>query len=80
MRNKTLTLIPVLAFAFSTVAIAQTAIDTDGDGMFSMVELTATYPDMTEETFTVIDTDADGSVSEVEMAAAVAAGTLPAMQ
>ena len=80
MRNKTLTLIPALAFAFSTAAIAQTGIDTDGDGMFSMVELNATYPDMTEETFTAIDTDADGSVSEAELAAAVAAGTLPAMQ
>ena len=55
-----------------------TAVDTDGDGMASMAEVQAVYPDVTEETFTTIDTNADTMLDDAEMQAAMDAGTLPA--
>lgn len=63
--------------AFAATANAQTEVtDTDGDGMYSIEELTAAYPDMTAELFASIDANADGSVDADELAAAREAGTL----
>lgn len=65
--------------AFMTVpALAEDApIDTDGDGLVSLVELQAAFPEATEEAFTIADTDADGMLSPDELLAAQEAGTLP---
>ncbi len=64
-------------FGFSAMAQeADPAIDTDGDGMYSMEELQAVHTDLTEETFTSIDTNADGSVDPEEYQAAQEAGTI----
>ena len=69
--NKTL-----IAF-LAAMTVAGTAFaevqDSDGDGVFSMDEMVAAYPDLTEETFGQIDTDADGAISAEELAAAIAA-------
>ena len=60
-------------------ANAQTAIaDTDGNGVYSMEELVAAFPDLTEENFKAADTNADGSIDMEELAAAVEAGHIPA--
>jgi D-alanyl-D-alanine carboxypeptidase len=67
-----------LAF-LSAAAWAQestTLPDANGDGVWSMEELTASVPDLTAETFTAIDTNADGSIDQAELDAAVAAGTI----
>ncbi|MBK5933101.1 EF hand domain-containing protein [Rhodovulum imhoffii] len=58
-------------------AVAQVE-DVDGDGVYSLDEILAVYPDLTEETFAEIDTNADGVVDADEMAAAVEAGLLGA--
>ncbi|MDV7145515.1 EF-hand domain-containing protein [Tropicimonas sp. TH_r6] len=50
--------------------------DTDGDGVFSMDELKAAYPDLTEDTFSVVDTNADGVIDAEELAVAIGAGVL----
>jgi len=72
-----------LAFATALLAapaIAQVAAsdiaDVDGNGLWSMEELQAAYPDLTEETFAQIDTSGDGQVDMAEYDAAVAAGLL----
>ena len=52
--------------------------DADGNGTFSMEEIQAAYPDLTEETFLQIDTSADGEVDTTEWEAAVGAGLLTA--
>lgn len=65
--------------AFGSSALAQDAdpaIDTDGDGTYSMEELQAAHADLTEETFNEIDTNADGSVDPAEYQAALDAGTI----
>lgn len=71
----------VLALAtlgFTGPALAQdmTVEDANGDGVYSMEELQAAYPDLTEDQFKLIDANADGSVDADELAAAQEAGTL----
>ncbi|AZQ67563.1 EF-hand domain-containing protein [Silicimonas algicola] len=62
----------------ATAATAADVTDTDGDGMYSMEEIQAAYPDLTEEVFATIDANADGMVDADELAAAETAGTLVA--
>ena len=59
------------------VAWAQTMVeDMDGDGMYSMEELQAVYPELTEVVMAQIDVNEDGSVDEDELEAAIANGLL----
>ena len=70
--------IATLAAVIALPAMAQdmATMDTDADGMLSMEEMTASMPDMTEETFTSVDTNADGMLDEAEYQAGVDAGTI----
>ncbi|MBZ0124124.1 MAG: EF-hand domain-containing protein [Roseovarius sp.] len=68
-----------LAAAMAATAVqasAATVEDADGNGSYSMDELMAAYPDMTDETFAAVDADGSGDVSEDELAAAVDTGVL----
>lgn len=58
-------------------APALLAQDADGDGLVTMEELTAAYPDVTEEAFTEADTNGDGALNAEELAAAREAGLIP---
>ncbi len=69
-------ILAVAALGFAGAAIAQDVADTDGDGVYSMEELMAAYPDLTDEVFVLIDANADGAVDADELAAAQEAGTL----
>ncbi|MGB3278498.1 MAG: EF-hand domain-containing protein [Pseudorhodobacter sp.] len=78
MKNFVLALGAISAFAVAQ-ANAQTVItDTDGNGVYSMEELVAAYPELTEENFKAADTNADGAVDADELAAAIEAGHIPA--
>jgi hypothetical protein len=50
--------------------------DTDGSGAWSLTELQALWPDMSEEVFASLDTGVDGAVDMAELTAALEAGTL----
>lgn len=52
--------------------------DTNADGAYSMEEVVAAYPAVTEEIFKAADTDANGSLSADELKAAVDAGSFAA--
>ena len=65
----------VVALLAAGSAFAQVS-DADGDGVFSLAEIQAAYPDVTEDAFAAIDTDGDGAVSVDELAAAEEAGVL----
>ena len=52
--------------------------DTDGDGVYSMDEMKAAYPDLTDEVFSEVDANEDGVIDAEELAAAEAAGLLTA--
>jgi hypothetical protein len=68
-----------LLAAFAVPAMAQdAAIDIDGDGMYSIAELQAVMPEMTEEEFVILDVTGDGLLDADEIAVAVEAGLLPA--
>jgi hypothetical protein len=64
------------ALVAAAPALAQMT-DADGDGMYTLEDLLAAYPDLGSETFDEIDTDGDGMLSEAEVAAAQEGGLLP---
>ena len=72
--------IAITALCLPAFAMGQgaTEMDANGDGMLSMAELQAVYPDMTADQFATVDTNADGSLDATEVAAATDAGLLPA--
>lgn len=77
---KTLALTLSAAALAATGAMAQDAggvQDENEDGIYSMEELTAAYPELTEEQYDAIDADGDESVTVGEFADAVEAGLLP---
>ena len=55
-----------------------TELDANGDGLLSVAEVQAIYPDITAEQFSVMDTNADGALEEAEVQAATEAGLMPA--
>ena len=60
-----------------TTALAQTMPeDTDGDGVYSMDEMKAAFPDVTDEVLVQIDLNEDGSIDIEELAVAQTAGLL----
>ena len=61
----------------ATPLLAETMVeDTDSSGSYSMEELTASYPELTEALFMEMDVDASGEVSPEELTAAVDAGLI----
>ncbi|WP_343116956.1 EF-hand domain-containing protein [Ostreiculturibacter nitratireducens] len=76
MKKLVLTLGAILTVAAAQANAETVVTDTDGNGVYSMEELVAAYPDLTEETFAAIDANADGSVDADELQAAVEAGTI----
>jgi Ca2+-binding EF-hand superfamily protein len=69
-------LVAIAALGFAGAAVAQDVADTDGDGVYSMEELMAAYPAITDEVFAMVDANGDGAVDADELAAAQEAGTL----
>ncbi len=58
-------------------AQAQTTVsDTDGNGVFSIEELTAAYPDMDAGLFGQIDVDGSGAIDADELQAAREGGLI----
>ncbi|CAN0598169.1 unnamed protein product [Ectocarpus sp. 12 AP-2014] len=77
MKKMKLMLAALIAMGAASAAVAQTMVeDTDGDGMYSMAELVAVYPALTEERYLEVDANADGLVDAEELAAAQEAGLL----
>ncbi len=79
--TRTMTLIAPIALltALAVPAFAQdAAIDINGDGMYSLPELQAVMPEMTDDDFVVLDTSGDGVLDADEIAVGVSAGMLPA--
>lgn len=66
------------AAAEEAAPAAPEVVDTDANGTFSLVEVQAAYPNVTEEGFKAVDTDASGELSAEELAAAVEAGAFAA--
>jgi hypothetical protein len=69
----------ILPLGLAGAAFAQTlptVEDTDANGVWSLAELQAVWPELTEDGFGAVDTNADGGVDPVELQAALDAGVL----
>jgi len=54
-------------------------LDANGDGMLSVSEVQAAYPDISAETFSEVDTNGDGALDDSELIAGQEQGLLPDM-
>jgi hypothetical protein len=52
-------------------------LDANGDGLLSVSEVQAVYPDVTAEQFSAMDLNADGALDDTEIVAAQEAGVMP---
>jgi hypothetical protein len=68
MKNSYLLAGALALLASQAVAAPQ---DTDGDGSYSMEEMIAAYPDLTEEQFADIDSNEDGVIDPAELEEAI---------
>ena len=76
--NKLVLALSAVAALAAVQANAQTVVtDTDGNGTYSIEELTAAYPDMNNAAFMAMDVNGDGAIDADELQAAIEAGTLP---
>ena len=75
MKTNVLFLAAVMAVS-AVQASAATVEDADGNGSYSMEEIAAAYPSLTDEAFADIDADQSGEVSAEELAAAIEGGVL----
>jgi len=62
------------ACAFAAIAAE---VDSNGDGLLSVMEVQAILPDITAEQFSSMDLNADGALDEDEVQAAQEAGLIP---
>ncbi len=70
-------LITVACAVLAGTVWAQTIVgDSDGDAVYSMEEVHAAYPEVSDELLVQIDVDEDGAIDEYERAAALAGGVL----
>ncbi|WP_022704298.1 calcium-binding protein [Pseudorhodobacter ferrugineus] len=75
--NRFMIALGLIAGLTTVPALAQDApVDADGNGTWSMEELKATYPNLSEETFAAMDTSADGQIDAAEYEVAMGANLL----
>ncbi|MDQ2088830.1 hypothetical protein [Marimonas arenosa] len=78
--TKSLASVAALSLLITPVlAMTATASETDanGDGLITIEEVQAVYPDVTAEAFSAMDIDGDGALDADEMQAAQTSGQLP---
>lgn len=73
---KLATLTSAIVLTAATAAFAE-GLDADGDGMVTIEETVAMYPDVTPEAFSEADANDDGALDAEELAAAQEAGLIP---
>lgn len=79
-RTLTLSTAMLAVLCTSTFAMGENAAeaDTNGDGLLSVAEVQAVYPDVTAEQFAAMDLNADGGLDDAEVQSATEAGMMPA--
>jgi hypothetical protein len=81
MTNLTkIAVITSFAMAIPAYAMSQSAseMDANGDGVLTIDEVQAAFPDTTGEAFSTMDLNADGALDSSEVSAAQDAGLMPA--
>lgn len=77
---KMFTAIAATALCVPAFAMGQSAVQADAneDGMLSLEEVQAVFPDMTEDQFVTVDLNGDGMLEDAEVKAGQEAGLMPA--
>jgi len=73
-----LTVLAALAFPALAMGQSASALDTNGDGVLTIDEVQASFPEVTSDMFTTMDLNADGALDAEEITAAQEAGLMPA--
>jgi EF hand domain-containing protein len=70
----------IAALAFPAFAMGQSVSDLDmnGDGVLTIDEIQAAFPEVTSDAFMAMDLNADGALDSDEATAAMEAGLIPA--
>lgn len=76
MKQKVFPAITAITLALPSLAQAS-EMDANADGLLTIEEVQAVYPDMTPEGFSSLDIDNDGLLNKDEVMIAVEAGALP---
>ncbi|MDA7424380.1 EF-hand domain-containing protein [Thalassococcus lentus] len=76
-RNPSAVLALILATSVPAVVLAQSVLDTNGDGLVSLDEVQAVFPDVDSDAFMAADSDGDALLNADELAAAQDAGLIP---
>lgn len=61
----------------ASTAIAASEIDTNGDGLMTIGEVQAVFPDVSADAFAEADINDDGALDDAEMVAGQEQGLLP---
>ena len=77
MKKTSLTILAVLGLIIPAFASAATEVDTNGDGVLTIDEVQAVYPEVDEDAFKAMDVNADGALDDDEVVAAQEAGMMP---
>ncbi|MEP2533218.1 hypothetical protein [Shimia sp.] len=77
MTLKTPVLAALTAVILGTPAFAAT-LDANGDGVLTIEEVNAAFPEINAEAFSAMDVNADGVLDAEEVSAAEQAGLMPA--
>lgn len=64
--------------AASALSATAGEIDSNGDGLMTIDEVQAVFPDVTAESFAEVDTNDDGALDDAEMVAGQEQGLIPA--
>ncbi len=79
--TKITTLAALIAMGIAGTAIAMSdnakAVDVNGDGILTIDELQAVFPEVTTDSFSTLDLNADGALDDAEITAAEDAGIMP---
>ncbi len=69
--------VSVLCLPAYAMGAGAAEVDANGDGLLSVTEVQAVYPDVTAEQFSAMDLNADGALDDGEVQAATEAGVMP---
>lgn len=72
--------IAALCLPAYAMAAGVAELDTNGDGLLSVTEVQAVYPDVTAEQYSAMDLNADGALDDAELQSAQEAGMMPASE